>query len=280
MGNEWSLVFFTALAALGTGTFVGVGVSEWSGRVEQVRWPGSIVSLVALMASGLSSVTHLGHPERIFGALGHPTSGIFMEALMIGLTGVCVVAYLIAMQKDASKTTRKKITLIGAVPAVLLAFAVGDTYVMSSRPAWDTLVLPLAYLGSAGAMGCFCLALLLARRPGTQPSTGLKRTTLVVLGLQVVLLAAYLVALAIAPHPEASRSASRVLAGNLAPLFWVGIVLLGWLIPVALVTARQAKATLSVGSALFGLVCVFVGAVAFRIMMFNLGTSIWQFFPA
>jgi anaerobic dimethyl sulfoxide reductase subunit C (anchor subunit) len=76
MGNEWSLVFFTALAALGTGTFVGVGVSEWTGKIEQIRRPGSIIALIALVASGLSSVTHLGHPERIFGALGHPTSEI------------------------------------------------------------------------------------------------------------------------------------------------------------------------------------------------------------
>jgi anaerobic dimethyl sulfoxide reductase subunit C (anchor subunit) len=279
MGNEWTLVFFTVLAALGTGTFVGVGVSEWSGKAAYVRRPGAVLSLVVLAASGISSVLHLAHPERIFGALGHPTSGIFMEALMIGLTGLGVLAYLIALQKDASSQTRKRITLISAAPAILLAFAVGDTYVMTSRPAWDTLVLPGVYLVSAAVMGCFSLSVLLARKEGAGIAVGVQRATLVALGIQVVLIAAYLVAVAIAPYPDATRSATRVLAGNLAPLFWGGIVLIGLLIPAGLMALKKA-ATLSAPAAMLGLLCVMVGAVAFRLLMFNLGTSICQFFPA
>ncbi len=279
MGNEWTLAFFTALAALGTGTFIGVGASEWWGKAEYVRAPGAVMALVALACSGIPAILHLGHPERIFGALGHPTSGIFMEALLSGLTGLCLIAYLIALKKDASSQTRKKITLIGAVPAILLAFAVGDTYVMSSRPAWDTLILPLVYLASAGVMGCFSLNLLLGRNESTRTTLTMKRTTLVALGIQAVLIVAYLVVLAVAPHPDVTRSATRVLAGNLALLFWVGIVLIGLLVPGALVVLQKAEKLSTSAGAMFGLMCVFVGAIAFRLMMFNLGTNIWQFFP-
>lgn len=280
MGNEWSLVFFTALAALGTGTFVGVGASEWWGKAEYVRTPGAVTALVVLAASGVSSVLHLGHPERIFGALGHPTSGIFLEALLIGLTGVCVIAYLIALKKEASSRTRKKIAVVGAVPAILLAFGVGDTYVMASRPAWDTLILPLVYLASAFVLGCFSFSVLLGRHEKAETLTAMKRTTLAALGIQVVLIVAYLVAVAVAPYPDMTRSAARVLAGNLSPLFWVGIVAIGLLVPGALVALQKAEKVFSPVSAGFGLLCVFVGAVTFRLLMFNLGSAIRQFFPA
>ena len=278
MGNEWALVFFTVLAGLGTGTFVGVGVSEWLGKAEYVRKPGAIVALVALPVSGFSSLLHLGRPERMFGALGHPTSGIFLEALMIGLTMVGVCAYLVALRKGATDKTRKMITAIAALPAIVLAFAVGDTYVMPSRPAWDTLVLPVAYVVSAAIMGCFSLGVLLVWKESVQ-ATALRRTTLVVLAIQAVVTVAYLVALATAPYPDVTRSATRVLAGNLAPLFWIGIVLIGLLVPVALMMMKwQEKLPRPV--ALIGLVCTVIGAIAFRVMMFNLGTGIIQFFPA
>jgi anaerobic dimethyl sulfoxide reductase subunit C (anchor subunit) len=170
--------------------------------------------------------------------------------------------------------------LIGAVPAILLAFAVGDTYVMSSRPAWDTLTLPLVYLASAFALGCFSFSVLLGRNESARTTLIMKRTTLVALGIEVVLIVAYLVALAVAPYPDMTRSATRVLAGNLAPLFWVGIVLIGLLVPGALVALQKAEKLSTPVGAVFGLLCVFVGAVTFRLLMFNLGSSIWQFFPA
>ena len=199
---------------------------------------------------------------------------------MIGLTGVCVIAYLIAVKKNASSQVRKKIALAGVVLAILLAFAVGDTYVMSSRPAWDTLILPLVYLASAFVLGCFSFSLLLGLNESAETTIVIKRTTLVGLGIQGVLIVAYLVALAVAPYPDISRSPARVLAGNLAPLFWIGIVLIGLLIPGALVALRKAEKPSSPAGAVFCLLCVFVGAVTFRLLMFNLGSSIRQFFPA
>jgi anaerobic dimethyl sulfoxide reductase subunit C (anchor subunit) len=59
----------------------------------------------------------------------------------------------------------------------------------------------------------------------------IKRATLVFLGIEAVLFVTYLIHLAVAPYPDVTRSAARVLAGDLAPLFWGGLVLLGLLVP-------------------------------------------------
>lgn len=265
MDTEWALVFFTLFAALSTGTFVGIVVSEWLGKAEQIRFRGALLALVTLAISGFSSVLHLGHPERIFGALGHPTSGIFMEALLIGLFGLDLIAYLIALRKKVADRSRKVIAGSGLIPAVLLSFAVGYTYVMPSRPAWDTLLLPLLYVASAAVIGCFSVSVLLA---GTDAVP--YRTTMAALGIQGLLTFCYVVYLAFAPYQEETRSAMRVLTGDLAVVFWVGLVLIGLLIPAAIIRTKKATVV--------GLLCVLAAGVAFRMLMFSLGSSIRTFF--
>lgn len=265
MSIEWALVFFTLFAGLSAGTFVGVASSEWSGAFGEARRRGAWLALIALVVSGLSSVLHLGHPERIFGALGHPTSGIFLEALLMGLFGLALIAYLVALRREASDGIRKCIATAGSIPAALLAFAVGYTYVMPSRPAWDTLILPLLYMASAAVMGVFMHGVLGARR---------QTTGLATLAVQAALTVGYLVHLAIAPHPDATRSLSRVLAGDLAPLFWIGLVLVGIVAPAALIVRRTA----SLRVAGLGFVCILVGGIAFRALMFLLGSGVRSFF--
>lgn len=306
MSIEWPLVFFTLFVGLGCGTFVAsIVMTEWYGKEEQIKVKGVLIALIALIIGGVSSVLHLGHPERIFGALGHPTSGIFMESTMIGLLGLDIIIYLLALQRNATARTRKIIGTIGIVLALVLAFAVGDSYVMSARPAWDTIILPAFYLVSAGIMGCFSLSTLIALTQNTgakgafgtgettadataatasQPEAMflIRRAVLIIFGLQAALLIAFLVHAAVVPYPDASRSVTRILAGDLAPLFWVGLVLAGFLIPIAFIMTRSGvkraeRISLLTRSAL-GLGCVLIGGVAFRVLMFSIGSSIKQYF--
>jgi DMSO reductase anchor subunit len=276
MSIEWALVFFTLFAGLAVGTFTGVAVTEWRGIAAPVRLPGAILTLTALIISGISSVLHLGHPERIFGALGHPASGIFLEALFMGLFGLLVIFYLMALQRKASDASRKLIATLGVIPAALLAFAVGYTYVMPSRPAWNTMILPLLYMTSAAVMGCFSIATLLSRTKDAVTAASLSKTTMVFLGIQSVLTAAYVGHLALAPYADVTRSITRVLGGDLALLFWAGLVLIGLLAPM-LIMLRAKKAG-SIAGASTGLLCVFIAGIAFRAMMFSLGSGVRYYF--
>ena len=272
---EWSLVFFTLFAGLAVGTFACVALTEWTGKAAEVRMTGAVAVLVTLAASGLSSVLHLGHPERIFGAFGHPTSGIFLEALAIGLFGLGVFFYILALRRNASAQSRRLVATISMIPALALAFAVGDSYVMASRPAWNTLLLPLLYVASAAVMGCFATAVLFARF-NLAPPEKLKPATVCALIVQAVLIIAFLIHMAAAPYWEISRSASRVLYGDLAPLFWVGLVLVGLLIPAFLLQRARKDAPPRFAS--FGLACVLMAGVAFRAIMFLVGSGVRHFF--
>ncbi|MGG0717238.1 DmsC/YnfH family molybdoenzyme membrane anchor subunit [Robertmurraya massiliosenegalensis] len=284
MDIQWALVFFLLLVGMGCGTFVAsIITTEWLGKVKQIRSISMIISLVILAIGGLTSVLHLTHPERIFGALSHPTSGIFVESTMLGLLGLVIIIYLVALKRKATEGSLKIIGTIGIIPAVLLAFAIGNTYVMASRPAWDTLLLPLYYLASASVMGCVIVSILAARSKGTDAKAviGLNRATLISLAVQTVLIIAYVIYLSLAPFPDASRSASRLLTGDLTLYFWGGIVLLGILVPsILVIQIIKKKDELKIYFTRFGvsLFSILVGGVAFRMIMFTLGTGIKQYF--
>lgn len=302
MDIQWPLVFFTLFVGLGCGTFVAsIALTEWCGKERQIRTVSSIIALVAFAVGGFSSTMHLGHAERMFGALGHPTSGIFMESTMIALVGFDIIIYLLALKRNASEQTCKVIGTIGALLAVVLAFSNGDAYVMAARPAWNTLLLPVNYVASAAVMGCFSISVLITRTKtfaadetvtvaaeetaatttvGSAKAT-IKRATLIALTIQTLLLVAYLIHIAVAPYPDVTRSVTRILVGNLALFFWGGLVLFGLIIPATLMKkfcTKKAESISPLTSVKLGLVCVLVAGVAFRVLMFSIGSSIKQFF--
>ncbi|MDR0500275.1 MAG: dimethyl sulfoxide reductase anchor subunit [Coriobacteriales bacterium] len=153
MQIEWALVLFTAVSGIGAWLFV----ADVLGRLLKTRNEASciepIVALVLTIVGGLLSVLHLAHPERIIEALNRPTSGIFIEACLIGLLALIIVVYLVLMVRKASDAAQKAIGVIGIVVAVVLSFMCGESYVMAARPAWNNIALPLSYAGTAAAAG-------------------------------------------------------------------------------------------------------------------------------
>jgi anaerobic dimethyl sulfoxide reductase subunit C (anchor subunit) len=281
MSTQWALVFFTLFAGLGAGLFVAVTATEWLGDAKTARLPAAVVSLVALIVGGISSVLHLGHPGRIFGALGHPGSGIFLEMLLIGLTGLGIIVYLVLLARSSSDSSRKAVATVTSVPAVILSFAVGSSYDMASRPAWHTVVLPLLYMATAAVMGCFALSVFTSLRSDAVATKRTALATLIALGIQVILVIIYLAHLASAPFADPSRSAGRVLSGSLAALFWAGLVLCGLLIPAGLALVMRSKKAAKfspLAGAAVGLVAVLGGGVAFRALMYGVGSAVKNYF--
>jgi anaerobic dimethyl sulfoxide reductase subunit C (anchor subunit) len=282
MDIQWPLVFFTLLTGLGAGTFAVVAAGEWRGKSERTRMPGAITALVALFAGGVASTFHLGHLERIFNALGHFGSGIMLEMLLVGLTGLAALVYIVMLRTGYSAQIRKIVAAIGLVFAVITSFAVGYSYVLPARPAWNTLLLPLVYLASAVVLGCFTMYVWTVLRKEDAPTLmTMNRATLIALAVQAFLILAYVVYLAAAPFQNPTRSVTRILIGDLAPVFWIGLVLIGILVPffltIQFLTTKKPSFS-PMQAAVAGLICVIVGGLAFRAPMYLLGSSIEQFF--
>ena len=96
---------------------------------------------------------HLSHVDRILEALNRPTSGIFVEAAMIGVTCAILAVYFIMLVRGSSQKARRVVGIFGMVVAVVFTYACGSSYMMAARPAWMSIALPLAYCATAAAAG-------------------------------------------------------------------------------------------------------------------------------
>ena len=95
MTIQWSLVLFTVLSGCGAGLFACTALDEFrGGAASKVRLPACAVAVALLVVGGIASATHLSHVDRMMAVLAHPTAGIFLEALLLGLLAV-VTAYLV-----------------------------------------------------------------------------------------------------------------------------------------------------------------------------------------
>lgn len=278
MDIQWPLVFYTLFTSLGVGAFAFVAITEWLGKAERTRMPIAITALVALAAGGIASLFHLSHIERVFNVLGNLSSGISQEMILTGLTGLAILIYIIMIARGSSMGARKTVAIIGFVLAVLLGIRMGANYVLPARPAWNTFLLPLIYVVSAAVLGLF-IAYVWASREGEDHVRNVNKAALIALAIQAVVFIGFLIYLAVVLPQHPLRSPARLFAGDMSLAFWLGVVVLGLVVPVVLTTWSQVVKgkVSSIMVATVGLICVLVGGVAFRAIMYMLGSSIEQF---
>lgn len=273
MEIQWPLVFYTVLSAIGCGAFAFVAISELLDRWDVIRSPLATTALGALIFGGLSSFLHLSHPERIFKGFGNLASGITQEMILTILTILVIFLYVVVIRKKNIKTWRLVLALVGLVLAVAFLFSLGKAYMMPARPAWNTWLVPLISLVTGAVMGSFTLYLWAAYKTPQKDEAGqiagINKIAFFTLVAQAVAIALYFVYILTSP----AVGAATFFNGDLNLILWVGVVLVGLLIPIGLtvwiMVSRPAISPLTV--AVSCLICVLVGGIAFRSAYFLLG---------
>lgn len=277
MEIQWALVIFTVFASLSAGLFAALGVAAWYGKCAKLQMLGSIISIIALAVGGLVSALHLGHPERIFGGFSNLQSGITRELIAFVIFGVIIVVYLVALYRKA--VIGKALSSAAVVGSVGMVIVFADSYLMPARPVWNTVMLPATYLASAGVLGLFTLYIL-AIREHEEAATlvQIRKATVVALVVQSLVLLGYLGKIVIAPFPDPTRSLTRLLAGDLAIVFWGLVVFIGLVLPYRLLTGKASHNSANiVRLASTGLACVLIGGTAFRALLYVMGTTVFKF---
>lgn len=286
MEIQWPLLAFSVLLGISSGCFVFLAIGELTGRFKNVRFQGSLVAFACLALGGIASVFHLGHPDRATHLLGNMASGLTKEIFIVAIMGILALIYLVLTRKDypmASKVTG----VLAGIAGIVLPVVAGASYLMAARPAWDSVTLPLMYLGGGLGMGTLFMAALVYLKGDAKADGpfGLKIALGGVVAL-VVTSIAYVGWIAVAPHQDETRSLDRLLSGDLAPLFWLGVVIVGLALVVALLVLAQTKASKaaaandvqSVATMLFAAcACSVVGAVTLRVIMYTVGSSVESF---
>lgn len=153
MAAQWSLILFTVISGAGAWLFAFAMIQALAKKGALPTKAETITSAVLLAVGGIASATHLKHIDRIFEALNHPTSGIFVEAALIGVLIALMVVYFILLVRKSNEGAIKAVGVITAIVAIVFPFMCGYSYMMEARQAWMTIALPLAYWGTAAAAG-------------------------------------------------------------------------------------------------------------------------------
>ena len=295
MELQWPLIIFTTLLAWSCGVFASQGILALKGEGKEIQLPALVTSVVLLAVSGVAVFFHLQHWERIFNGFGHITSGITQELIAIVVFVAVAVVYFAMLRKSADGgTVPRWLAVVAIAISAVLALVCAHSYMMAARPAWDTVVWPLVELGEAAALGALTVMAMLALKGGESKLGGLAAVAGSVASavLSVALVAVWQASAGsfadVGYHFDPTTPTSplldvaaetNVLSGELAPLVWLGVIVVGALAPVAcavLAHKKGGKSWLALGAA--GVVCALVGCVALRVAFYELGLSVFMFY--
>lgn len=289
MEIQWPLLIFSVLLGVTSGSFVFLAVGELKGKFRDVRFVGALIAFACLAVGGCVSVLHMGHPERATHLLGNLGSGLSKELFVVAIMGIVSLVYLILAKKDYPSVS-KVFGVLGGVIGLVLPFVAGASYLIAARPAWDSAALPLMFLGAGLALGMtlMCGLVLLKGKAAEEGGFALKLALAGVI-IMAVTAVSYVIWIAIAPFQAPSRSIERLISGDMAVMFWAGVVVIGIVVPVVLAALACIQATKGEGSSgtvaprqlamyMFGaFACTAIGTIVLRIIMYGVGTSVEQF---
>ncbi len=266
MEIQWSLVAFTTITAAAGWLAACTAAAELMGKAKKAAFWAAVIALVLGAVGGLASVTHLSHVENIMGAFGHPTSGIFTEALLTVLLCAFAFVYALLVKREAGAGARKAAVVLLGIVGIILSFSVGMSYMMASRPSWNTPLLPIGYLGTAIPLGV-SVYLLIARKLCPDEDLSVFGKGMLVGG---VLAAITALAFGLSAGSAASSSAAMAMVAIFA-----GLKLSK---PAVAVEGEAATSGSEFTIIVAALVCTFVGAACFRILMWLAATPIADIF--
>ena len=228
------------------------------------------IGLVMLM---LDAEAGLHNPLRFFWLIANPGS-----VMTLGVYFICVfmpVALVSALLEVLKKPVPKWLTWVGIVFAFAVAAYTGFLLgVVKAFPLWNNAVLPILFVVSALSAGLAATSLvgLLVDRERFEQMWLIKKSHVILSAIEMVVLATMLVIVS-AGSVEGAASVYTLVAGQYAPAFWGGIVLLGLVAPFIIegypvfITKRVETSMTSMVVSVIGEAGVLVGGFMLRLLV-------------
>jgi protein NrfD len=234
---EWHLliVWYFFLGGIAGGAYFTAAIADAFGgrRDREVIRIGYILSTLLIALCGILLILDLGVPMRFLNMLAvfkfwNPMS---IGAWMLGAFGLFafVSSVLALFGGDSTAGFRRAWSLVGTITGFFLASYTGVLLSNSAQPFWsDGRLMGALFLASGASTGMAAISLLLYLS-GESAGEGfkkVKRADRFAMVFELVVLAAFLAWLGSAAAP--------ITTGHLAPLFWVGLVIAGLVVPLIL----------------------------------------------
>lgn len=230
----------------------------------------AIVAFIAGITGFILKYIQYGHPERVLNILARPGSKLSLELMFTTVSLLLIVFFII--RRAAIRNTA--FTILALVLCTAGIYSTGAQYLMPSRVAWNTQLVPLLYIASALCAGFFLAAFINAAL-GNTPAKGLKYA-IISCAVTLALIAAYALYLTKLSSPHYSRSFERLICGDLRPAF-LGAVTLYIVSGVTALIFRNKKGMPAAVASLACWVAVCAAAYCIRFAVYGMGTSVQMF---
>jgi formate-dependent nitrite reductase membrane component NrfD len=234
-------------------------------------WGMFVGWLIILILKGGFHIAFLGKPLRFWRILLKPQTswiarGLIFVVLFIGFG---------AMQLAVSYWLQGLIwEIVFKVLAGIMAFGViiYTGFVMNyvnGIPLWNTALLPMLFVIS-GALDGFGLVLVIALGDGSIDIMVAEAGSRVLLIVSALLITLYLWS-ATYMGSTGRYSVIELIRGNIAPVFWVGVVLCGIVIPIVVAFSSYLAGEVSAPLLIMGVVCDTIGAFSLKYCILKAG---------
>ncbi len=264
----WPVVIYMTLAGISAGAALTSCWLLWKAEEgwHRLARHGLLLSAAGIFFGSLFLIADLEAPSRFWMILVYfnPASWISWGVRIITLFGMLSLFTWLLLHRGGATNgelpTSLKLTT-GLIAFLGLAIGLYPAWVLMqsvARPLWGSPLIAPLFLASAVHTGLAALVLIQVMGGSERrEAPGGRRLEGVLVVVQALLLGLYVLFLTSGGYDAA---AARLLHGELAPWLWVGVILLGWLIPLATTLGSAAGS----GRLLLRAVCVLVGGLALR----------------
>lgn len=272
------IAWYLFLAGASAGAFLTSAFVEAKyPESAKMRIAGRIIAPVfvgiGLLMLMLDAEAGLMNPLRFFWLVSNPGS-----VMTLGVYFICVympVTLVVALLEILKKRVPKWLTWIGIVFAFAVAAYTGFLLgVVKAYPLWNNAILPILFVVSALSAGLAATSLvgLIVDRERFEQMWLIKKSHVILSAIEMVVLATMLIIVA-AGSFEGAASVYSLVAGQYAPGFWGGIVILGLVAPFCIegypvfIAKRIETSTTSLVVSVIGEAGVLVGGFMLRLLV-------------
>ena len=272
------IAWYLFLAGASAGAFLTAAFVEAKyPDSNKMRIAGRIIAPVflglGLLMLMIDAEAGLHNPLRFFWLVSNPGS-----VMTLGVYFICVfmpVALVSALLEVLKKPVPKWLTWIGIVFAFAVAAYTGFLLgVVKAYPLWNNAILPILFVVSALSAGLAATSLvgLIVDRERFEQMWLIKKSHVILSAVEMVVLATMLIIVS-AGSFEGAASVYSLVAGQYAPAFWGGIVLLGLVAPFIIegypvfITKRVETSMTSMVVSVIGEAGVLVGGFMLRLLV-------------
>ncbi|HTY81333.1 MAG TPA: DmsC/YnfH family molybdoenzyme membrane anchor subunit [Dehalococcoidales bacterium] len=234
-------------------------------------WGMFIGWLIICVIKGTTHLMFLGKPLRAWRIIFRPTSSWISRGILFVLSFGFFAAIQMALTHWAPGSSFEMIFKVLA-GAAAFAVSIYTGFVLNSVkavPFWNSKLLPVMFI-LCGILGGFGLSVVIALNGGGINLESAETGARWLLVINAALIGIYLW-MAAKRESTGKKSVLAQLRGELAPLFWTGIVALGIVVPLAIALVTRLTGEISATLLLAGVACEIIGGLSLRYCVLKAG---------